>query len=269
MDEADSAQSHTVVESLREGGGLRFMLEDDPTKTQRQDAENMVQRGRATMAIVLIQQGDQISAKLLADASDQVAGQVVSALVTRSMLIAANSVPSSQFPNPASVPRENAKSDSSTTSLPSNSSSGGREKGGVGKVEIVDIIGRGKDNPVVSMYAAGIAVMFLLFGASGGGGALLDERESQTLDRLLSTQMTMDQLLLGKWFYLTIIGVLQVTVMFVWGQVVYGVDLLGHIDGFVMMAGDFRPWVPACGRGDGDAFGAQLSRLADPVAGHA
>jgi len=85
------------------------------------------------------------------------------------------------------------------------------------------------------MYAAGIAVMFLLFGATTGGGALLEERESQTLDRLLSTQLTMDHLLLGKWFYLTAAGFLQVTVMFVWGQLVFGIDLVGHLDGFVMM----------------------------------
>jgi ABC-2 type transport system permease protein len=96
-------------------------------------------------------------------------------------------------------------------------------------------MGQGKANPVVSMYAAGIAVMFLLFGATGGGGVLLEERENTTLDRLLSTRVTMDQLLLGKWFYLSALGVVQVAVMFVWGQLVFGVDLVGHLDGFVMM----------------------------------
>ena len=39
-------------------------------------------------------------------------------------------------------------------------------------VRVVDVMGEGKSNPVISMYAAGIAVMFLLFGATGGGGAL-------------------------------------------------------------------------------------------------
>ena len=85
------------------------------------------------------------------------------------------------------------------------------------QVEIIDVMGEGKANPVVSMYASGIAVMFLLFGATGGGGVLLEERENQTLDRLLSTQMSMDQLLLGKWFYMSVIGVLQI-----------GVVLCGH-----------------------------------------
>jgi ABC-2 type transport system permease protein len=45
----------------------------------------------------------------------------------------------------------------------------------------------------------------------------------------------MDQLLLGKWFYLTALGVLQVSVMFLWAQIVFGIDLLGHLDGFLMM----------------------------------
>ena len=45
----------------------------------------------------------------------------------------------------------------------------------------------------------------------------------------------MDQLLLGKWFYLTLLGILQVSVMFLWGQFMFGVDLLGHLDGFFMM----------------------------------
>jgi ABC-2 type transport system permease protein len=78
-------------------------------------------------------------------------------------------------------------------------------------------------------------VMFLLFGATGGGGVFLEERESQTLDRLLSTRLTMDQLLLGKWFYLTGLGVLQVSVMFLWAQFAFGIDLQGHLDGFLVM----------------------------------
>ena len=102
-------------------------------------------------------------------------------------------------------------------------------------VDIIDVLGENKSNPVVTMYAAGIAVMFLLFGATGGGGALLEERENQTLDRLLTTGLSMDQLLLGKWVYLTLLGLVQTTLMFVWGQAIFGIDLLGHLDGFLIM----------------------------------
>jgi ABC-2 type transport system permease protein len=79
------------------------------------------------------------------------------------------------------------------------------------RVAIIDLLGGEKRNPVVTMYAAGIAVMFLLFGATNGGATLLEERENQTLDRLLTTGLTMDQLLLGKWGYLTMLGIAQTT----------------------------------------------------------
>ena len=45
----------------------------------------------------------------------------------------------------------------------------------------------------------------------------------------------MDELLMGKWLYLVIIGSLQTTLMFAWGQLIFGVELLAHWEGFVMM----------------------------------
>ena len=65
-------------------------------------------------------------------------------------------------------------------------------------------IGKGS---LISFYAAGIGVMFLLFSAVGGaGGALLEEAESGTLERLLSTNIGMTGLLVGKWLFLSLIG---------------------------------------------------------------
>jgi ABC-2 type transport system permease protein len=189
----------------------------------------------------------------LADASDQVAGQVASALVSQSLMVAeaertrqrqqqvafvsaaeVRGGTSGRSGNPSSV----AATMNRTSAKPAANSPALHTSGpttATDAVRVVDVMGAGKTNPVVSMYAAGIAVMFLLFGATGGGGALLEERESQTLDRLLSTSLTMDQLLLGKWFYMTAIGVLQVCVMFLWGQIIFGVDLVGHFDGFLIM----------------------------------
>ncbi len=100
---------------------------------------------------------------------------------------------------------------------------------------MVELLAAGKASPVVSMYAAGIAVMFLLFGAVGGAGSLLEEEESQTLERLMCSSLGMTRLLAGKWLLLTIVGVVQVTVMFAWAQLAFGVDLLGHLPGFAVM----------------------------------
>jgi ABC-2 type transport system permease protein len=107
---------------------------------------------------------------------------------------------------------------------------------GVG-VEVVDVM-RTDDRrgSLISFYAAGIGVMFLLFSCvAGAGGVLLEEAEAGTLERLLSTNIGMGGILAGKWIFLTMVGCAQLLVMFAWGQLVFGVPLLSHLPGFVVM----------------------------------
>jgi len=99
----------------------------------------------------------------------------------------------------------------------------------------IDLLAADKASPVVSMYAAGIAVMFLLFGAVGNAGSLLEEEETQTMERLMCSQLGMTRLLAGKWLLLWLVGIVQVTVMFAWAQLAFRVDLLGHLPGFALM----------------------------------
>jgi ABC-2 type transport system permease protein len=106
---------------------------------------------------------------------------------------------------------------------------------GLVKVENVEVVGEKKDDAMVSFYAAGIAVMFLLFSASSAGGALLDELDSGTLERVLTSNVGMTGLLAGKWTYITLLGVLQICVMFLWGRLVFRLDLFHHLPGFAIM----------------------------------
>ncbi len=106
---------------------------------------------------------------------------------------------------------------------------------GLVAVDVRDIVGENKRNPTVTFYAAGLGVMFLLFSASGAGGALIEEAESGTLDRILATRVSMTTLLLGKLVYLAGIGVVQLILMFGWGALVFGIDLWNHIPGFLLM----------------------------------
>ncbi|MEM7476904.1 MAG: ABC transporter permease [Planctomycetota bacterium] len=99
-----------------------------------------------------------------------------------------------------------------------------------------NIFASNKHNPKIAMYAAGIAVMFLLFSSSGAGASLLEEKEAGTLDRLMTSRLTLTQLLVGKWVYITGLGFVQISTMFLWGQLVFNVDLLGHLSGFTVMA---------------------------------
>ncbi|MGI9441336.1 MAG: ABC transporter permease [Rubripirellula sp.] len=233
VDEIQSVVSSQVMAALAEQESLRFVRESGAGGLKREEAMELVRSGSATMAIILREDREQLAAELMADASDQVAAQVVSAVVNRSIMLSEAEYQVSQLT--ASEQEENETQLAVGAAGDPDDEMFGIEESLQRKVEIIDVMGEGKANPVVSMYASGIAVMFLLFGATGGGGALLEERENQTLDRLLSTQMSMDQLLLGKWFYMSSIGVLQVGVMFVWAQLVFNVDLIGHLDGFLMM----------------------------------
>jgi ABC-type multidrug transport system permease subunit len=102
-------------------------------------------------------------------------------------------------------------------------------------IDVVDVLGKTKKNPIIAFYAAGIGVMFLLFTATTAGGALLEEAESGTLDRILSTRVAFTQLLLGKGLYLWTLAVIQLTVMFLWGALAFGLELRAHLPGFVLM----------------------------------
>lgn len=90
---------------------------------------------------------------------------------------------------------------------------------------------------MVAYYAAGIGVMFLLFSMVGAGGSLLEEEESGTIERVLTSNTSMTTLLLGKWVFFGIMGFAQVIVMFVWGAFVFGLDLFStnHLVGFLAM----------------------------------
>jgi ABC-2 type transport system permease protein len=106
---------------------------------------------------------------------------------------------------------------------------------GMARVEVVPVLGRKQATSIISFYAAAIAVMFLLFAASAVAGTLLDEVDSGTLERVLSSRLGMTGLLAGKWLYITLLGVLQITVMFVYGMLVFRLDLLHHLPGFAVM----------------------------------
>ncbi len=119
----------------------------------------------------------------------------------------------------------------------SGGAAGASEDQGSGLVDVTrrDVLGQKKGNPMIAFYAAGLGVMFLLFSAAGAGGALIEEAESGTLDRILSTQITMSRLLAGKLVYLAGIAAAQLTVMFLWGALVFGLSMRGHWIGFFIM----------------------------------
>ncbi|HEY2857993.1 MAG TPA: ABC transporter permease [Terracidiphilus sp.] len=106
---------------------------------------------------------------------------------------------------------------------------------GIIQVKTRGVVGEHKNKNMISFYAAAIGVMFLLFTASGSAGSLLDEQDSGTLDRVLSSRVTMTMLLAGKLTFNTLLAFVQLIVMFLWGWAVFKLDFFTHIPGFVVM----------------------------------
>lgn len=109
-------------------------------------------------------------------------------------------------------------------------------------VKTIDVHADGdkdKEQPpnMVAYYAAGIGVMFLLFSMSAAGGGLLEESESGTLDRLLISRLGMKRLVLGKWLFFAIAGSAQLTVMFLWGALAFGLNFFTtkHVLSFALV----------------------------------
>jgi ABC-type multidrug transport system permease subunit len=90
-------------------------------------------------------------------------------------------------------------------------------------------------NPRIAMYAAGIAVLFLLFSSTGNAAALLEEAESGTLDRILIGKAGLFQIIGGKWLGIFFLGCIQICVMFLWAELIFKIQLWKHLDGFLVM----------------------------------
>lgn len=104
-------------------------------------------------------------------------------------------------------------------------------------VELEDVLGRQAGSPAIAYFAAGIGVMFLLFSVSGRSAILIEERETGVLARLLASRLGLTRLLIGRWLHLSLLGATQVTAMFVWGAVAFGLDLWSprRLAGFAVM----------------------------------
>jgi ABC-2 type transport system permease protein len=268
VDEDGSDNSGRFVEALRREKGLEVRTAPEskkdlpgtpPAPYTAASAEAAVRRGEAPVALVVPKGfGERPIAfgpgakpprvTILADSADPIAPQVLGGLIQKVVM---TSMPQSMARagmdevdkwSGGLTPEQKARMEEALRSIgappppgqPAAAESGGSSEGLVA-VETRDIVGENKANPTVAFYAAGFGVMFLLFSAAGAGGALIEEAESGTLDRILSTKVDMTKLLLGKLLYLAGVGVVQLTLMFVWGALVFGIDLANHIPGFVVM----------------------------------
>jgi ABC-2 type transport system permease protein len=138
------------------------------------------------------------------------------------------------------APRASTLNDATTQ--PATSPRNQSRSGFGGMVDVINTPARqektrqGKPS-LVAYYAAGIGVMFLLFSMVGASSSLLEEEATGTLERLLAADFRMGKLLAGSWLYYTMVGIVQVTLMFVFAALVFKLNLFTphRLSGFAVM----------------------------------
>jgi len=80
----------------------------------------------------------------------------------------------------------------------------------------------------ITYYIGATAILFLLFSAMQGAVITLDERKSGISDRLLVGPIGAMKILAGKFFFLTLIGLLQAVVILLVAALFFKVDITAH-----------------------------------------
>ncbi len=91
----------------------------------------------------------------------------------------------------------------------------------------------GTANARVSYYAGAITAVFLLFAAMQGALSLVEERESGLSDRLTAGPGGLPVVVLGKFLFLTLQGIVQAGLIFLAAGLLYGVEIGPHWPAFL------------------------------------
>jgi len=274
VDQDHSQASRALVKGLTNESSLVVMTKPEaksknapaPADYTAATAEAAVKAGDAPVALIIPEGFGQhpiafgpdsggSTLELLNDQSDAIAPQIVVGLLQKAAITSMPSTMADEGMKYADkyvggfTPAQKAKVDEGLKALreaeadgkagagSGSSGNGSSENAGAGIVAVNEraVVGENKKSPMISFYAAAIGVMFLMFTASGSAGALLDEAESGTLERVLSTRVTMTSLLAGKLVFNTGLAFVQLVAMFLWGWAVFKLDFFSHLPGFAVM----------------------------------
>lgn len=262
-------ESRRIVSALEKDPSLEVItsIGTPSTPLTRDDAADLVRRGKLPVAAILPEGfgetvglfvSDGPAVELLYDEADFVAPQVVTGLLQKAAMTAAPDLMArrgiemfEKFGGGLTPQQQQAMDfflpqlrDAATSTAPATAPApDDADAGFSGPVRVKSQGIRSGNEPqkrsLIAYYAAQIAVMFLLFSTVGAAGTFLEEEESGTLERLLTSRLGMTKIILSKWLFISLMGAVQVAVMFLWGWAVFGLDLFTprHLAGFAVMTG--------------------------------
>ena len=93
----------------------------------------------------------------------------------------------------------------------------------------------GDNSPGLVHSVAGTAIFMLLFSVAEIGESLLEEKQEGMLKKLLCSPMHPNNILYGKMIYANIISIAQLSIIFVYAWLVFGLVILHHLPSLVLM----------------------------------
>ena len=96
------------------------------------------------------------------------------------------------------------------------------------KLEREQVTGKQVSNPMASRLIGGYGIMFLLFALSGAATAVYEEKKTGIYHRLLSAPVTPSHILLARFLFGVALGTVQLSVLFVAGRFLFGVEVFSH-----------------------------------------
>ena len=82
---------------------------------------------------------------------------------------------------------------------------------------------------------SGVSILMLLFSVAGIGSSILEEKENGTLKRLLYSPLKNTVILYGKMLTTFFIAIIQLSVMFLFSWLAYGLDITMNLPALILM----------------------------------
>lgn len=190
-----------------------------------------VRAGKADVALAITAdpatRGDTAPLKVLMDPGKAMAGPIIAGQVQRLVALHLPDIALGRLlPDLAAMmgtfsPEQQARLSAGLTALANDPP----KDGGTPLVETETLPGKAASGAAVTYYAGAVAILFLLFSAMQGAAGLIEERRSGIVDRLAVGPAGTDVVVLGKFLFLVLQGLIQVGLIFAVAAILYGVDL--------------------------------------------
>lgn len=104
------------------------------------------------------------------------------------------------------------------------------------QIENEQLAGADVKSPGATRVVGGWAIMFLLFSVSGASTSLFEEKQAGIFHRLLASPVSRSHILWSKYIFNMLMGLVQLMVLFLAGQILFGIEVTSHLPGLIVVA---------------------------------